>query len=451
MNDNVFIEKPKKKRSFGALFNNDKFLLLFSLILSFFIWIGISANSGESVNYTISDIPVTMELSDDAIKDGLTVVSINGVPVNDYKVSVKVKGNSVTVGSLTSSDIQVYGSNLGNIVTSGTYNVTLLARQQGIKTTYDITSLNPSEVTVVVDRNITKELEIESQITASSPAEYYMGTPTFSTKTVTVTGPQQSVSKVAKAVVAYNVNKELTSTITLENLDVTLLDENGIAIEDKSLVVEPVMVDATIPVLIKKTVPIILNCENKPIGLDINSFVSIEPSEIEIASSEDVLNNINSISIGTLDFNQLQFNRSYMDFEIVMPEGVRNLNNVEKATVKFDFSDFSTKTLNLSTFQFQNVPEDLVAEYSPYSSILVRVIGPKDEIEKLTPTSVSAVIDLTDATMGSSDIPVRVNVVGRTSCWVYGTHSVNVTVNSVENAHSSVESDSDADVVDSPE
>lgn len=450
-NINGFKEAPKKKHSLGALFNNDKFLLFFSLVLSFFIWVFVSANSGESITYTVPDIPVTMDLSEDAINDGLTVVSINGVPVDDYKVSVKVKGNSVTVGSLTASDIQVYGSNLGNIVTSGTYNVSLLARQQGVKTTYDITSLNPSEVTVVVDRNITKEFEIESRITASSPAEYYMGAPTFSSKTVTVTGPEQSVSKVAKAVVVSSVNKELTSTITLEKLNVALLDSNGNEVNDKSLVVEPVTVDATIPVLIKKTVPIILSCKNKPVGLNINNFVTIEPSEIEIAASADVLNTVDSITIGTLDFNELAYNKEYMDFEIVMPEGVRNLNNVEKATVRFNFSSFSTKTLMLSSFQFQNIPEGLVADYSPYSTVMARVIGPKDEVEKLSTLSISAVIDLTDATMGSSDLPLEVNIVGKTSCWIYGTYSVNVTVNSAENVHSSTETDSDGDLAISSE
>lgn len=437
MSNDLKIEDKKKIKT--SILENEKLLMLISIILSFCIWVGVSANSGETVDHTIADIPVTMDLSEDAKNDGLTVVSINGVPVDEFKASVRVNGNSVTVGSLTSSDVQVYGSNLGNIVTSGTYNVTLLARQQGVKTSYSIVSLNPSDVTVVVDRNITKEIEIESQITASCPAEYYMGSPTFSSKTVFVSGPEQSVSKVARAVVVASVEKELTETMILEKLNVTLLDVDGNVIEDDSLIVEPVTVDATIPVLIKKTVPIILETANKPSGLNINNFVTVEPSVIEIAASADVIDSVSSISIGTLDFAKLQYNKASMDFEIIMPEGVRNLNNIEKAKVKFNFDDFATKTFTLSSFQFQNVPEGFVAEYSPYSVVEMRVVGPAAEVNALKNSSFSAVIDLTEATTGSSDMYVDIRINGISSCWIYGAYSVNVTVNSAE----MVASDSD--------
>lgn len=417
-----------KKKGAGSLFNNEKFLFIFSLLLSFIIWIAVAANSGESVSYTVPNVSVEMELSEDAVADGLTVVSIDGVPIQNYSVSVKVTGNSVTVGSLTESDIQVYGSNLGNIVTSGTYNVTLAARSVGVKSNYSIASVSPTEVTVVVDRNIEKEVEIESQIIASSPADYYMGSPTFSSKTVIIKGPEQSVSKVAKAVVNATVNSELTQTKTLNNQEVLLLDADGIAIEDDSLMVEPATVDVTIPVLTKKTVPIVLNCENKPNGLAIDNFIRIEPSEIEIAAAADVIDSIESISVGNLDFSNLYYETQYRDFEVIMPEGVRNLNNIETARVYFDFADMTTVEKQISSFTFTNVPDGLEAQYSSYSNIQVLLIGPKSEIDALKTSDISAAIDLTDANMGTLDMPVRVTVSGITSCWVYGSYSVNVTV-----------------------
>lgn len=442
----------KKKKGFGDLFNNEKFLIAFSIFVAFVIWIGVAVGSGESVDYRISDIPVTMELSEDALADGLTVVSINGTPVDEFMATVKVTGNSVTVGSLTTSDIQVYGANLGTIVTSGTYNVALSAKSQGVKSNYSIVSVNPSEVTVVVDRNIEKELEIESQITVSVPSEYYMGSPTFSSKTVSIKGPEQSVSKVAKAVVIFDFDKELTETITLNNLDVTLLDVDGNAIEDDSLTIEPVTVDATIPVLIKKTVPIVLNCENEPNGLNLAEFVTIDPAEIEIAASEDIIESINSISIGSLDFNKLQYGTEYMDFEVVMPEGVRNLNNIDVARVYFKFSDMTSIQKSISLFQFANVPEGLVGEYSPYSNIKVCFVGPKSEVESIKSSNISAVIDLSGATMGTFDMPVNVTLSGVSSCWVYGTYSVNVTITDAasvsSNITSSTASSSDSSVAD---
>lgn len=459
-NNNEFkITEPKKKFSLSVLFNNDRFLMIFSFVISFCIWTAVSANSGEITNYPVSNVPVTMELSEDAENDGLSVVSINGVSVDDFKTTVKVKGNSVTVGSLKSSDIQVYGSNLGTIATSGTYNVALMARQLGVKNNYDIVSIDPSEVTVVVDRNITKELTIDtSQINASSPAEYYMGTPTLSEKTVVIRGPEQSVSKVVKAIVSVDIDSELTETTTLNSVEITLLDANDKEIEDESVVIEPITVDVTIPVLMKKTVPIVLEYENAPDVFDPTGFITLEPSEIEIAASSDILDYIDSVTVGTLNFNELAYGTSSMKFDIVMPEGVKNFNNIEEVTANFDFTLYSSKSFVISEFDFENIPDGLAAEYSSYRSILVRVVGPADAISGLKASEVSAVIDLTDAKSGTTDMPVTVKITKLTSCWIYGSYDVNVTVgdaatvSTVSSSQSAVSSkivDTDLDNADS--
>lgn len=451
--------ESKKKFSVNVLFNNDRFLLILSFVMAFFIWLAVSVNSGEIANYAVPNVPVTMELSEDAGNDGLSVVSINGVSVDDFTTTVKVKGNSVTIGSLKSSDIQVYGTNLGTIATSGTYNVTLMAKQLGIKNNYDIISIDPSEVTVVVDRNITKAFVIDaSQINASSPAEYYMGSPTLSEKTVVVRGPEQSVSKVAKAVVSADIDNELTETTTLTGLKVTLLDADDKEIEDDSMVIEPITVDVTIPVLMKKTVPIVLEYENSPDVFDPTGFITLDPYEVEIAASSDVLDSINSISVGTLNFNELSYGTSSMTFDIVMPEGVKNFNNIKEVTVNFDFTDYSSKSFVIDKFEFENIPAGLAAEYSSYRSIVVRVVGPVAAVSSLKVSEVSAVIDLTDAKSGTTDMPVKVTINKLTSCWVYGSYDVNVTVGdastvsrvtaSAQSAASSKQVDTDTDLDD---
>ena len=159
-----------------------------------------------------------------------------------------------------------------------------------------------------------------------------MGSPTLSEKSVIVRGPEQSVSKVAKAVVSADIDNELTETTTLTGLKVTLLDADDKEIEDDSMVIEPITVDVTIPVLMKKTVPIVLEYENSPDVFDPTGFITLDPYEIEIAASSDVLDSINSISVGTLNFNELSYGTSSMTFDIVMPEGVKNFNNIKEVT-----------------------------------------------------------------------------------------------------------------------
>lgn len=75
---------------------SDKFLILISVVLSVFLWIGMSFSSGSEFTKTISDIPVTVELSQEAIDNGYQIFGLDNVTA-----SVSVTGNRMIVGSLT--------------------------------------------------------------------------------------------------------------------------------------------------------------------------------------------------------------------------------------------------------------------------------------------------------------------------------------------------------------
>ena len=60
-------KKTKKKGSSPeALFSSNKFMLALSFVAAFFIWVVMSVSNGETVNYPVTEIPVTMELSEEA-------------------------------------------------------------------------------------------------------------------------------------------------------------------------------------------------------------------------------------------------------------------------------------------------------------------------------------------------------------------------------------------------
>ena len=65
-----------KKSSFTQkLFQNNYFLLVLALIVSFGIWVYMSMNSVNDTNVTISNLPIQTELSDSAKDLGLQVFS----------------------------------------------------------------------------------------------------------------------------------------------------------------------------------------------------------------------------------------------------------------------------------------------------------------------------------------------------------------------------------------
>src|SRR5699024_7428762 len=101
-------------------------------LLSIFLWIGMSFSSGSEFTKTISDIPVTVELSQEAIDNGYQIFGLDHVTA-----SVSVTGNRMIVGSLTKSDIQIKAQQTSSITTAGTYTLPLAASKTGVKSDYE--------------------------------------------------------------------------------------------------------------------------------------------------------------------------------------------------------------------------------------------------------------------------------------------------------------------------
>ena len=63
------MEKEKKKKIINvrALFNNTKFLLLLSFLLSCIFWVAFASSSGEESTVSVTEVPVTIELPEQAV------------------------------------------------------------------------------------------------------------------------------------------------------------------------------------------------------------------------------------------------------------------------------------------------------------------------------------------------------------------------------------------------
>ena len=81
----------------------------------------------------------------------------------------------------------------------------------------------------------------------------------------------------------------------------------------------------------------------------------------------------------------------------------------------------------------EGLPEDYTYEVTS-KSINVTVIGPKEDINKLTQKNITAVIDTSNSSgkTGSVEMPVTFRFSGVKTCWAYGTYHANVTISKKE-------------------
>ena len=414
-----------KKNKYRGLFKNNKFLIILSLLISIVVWVTVSMSDTNDTNATISDIPIQINLSDDAVDNGLQIFT-----GNDQKAAVTVSGNRLTIGSISKEDIIVSAPTAGTISTSGTYPLSLTAKKANSSDRFDIVStVSPSVITIFVDQFKETNFDIINKITYKVSKGYH-AVVTTSAESITVSGPQSEVDKVASVGIVGEISGELKDNTSLE-CDVKLYDNSGSVITSNLLTLSDEKVTANFSVLPYKEVPINIAFKNKPDGLDMSNYSTILPDKIKIAAPQEILDKLTAINTTAIDFSTLK-NQSY-DFEqkLDIPSQCVNISDNQTVDVKINLSSFKTRTIKITSDYFSMT--GLSDEYS-YSiatnSLNVTFVGPKSQISKITADDLTCEIDGSsiEDTTGSITLPVSFKVNNNSSCWATGSYKVNITV-----------------------
>lgn len=419
-----------KKFKLGDLFYNNKFVIGFSILLSFLIWLFITLNSADKKNVTISDIPIDIPLSDTAQHDGLRVFSGQNI-----KAEVLISGSRIVVGQVNKSDIQVSAQQAAAITSPGNYTLELTAQRasNSMATNYEIKDVSPRFITVMVDKYREVEFDVEDAIQYKSDPSYFASSTTFSSPKVVASGPESEVSKIKRIVAQGSVSEVLTSTKTIK-APLVMYDSYGEEISNENVTLSVSEVDATIPILMKKVMPVNAVFENKPDGLDLSgSNLKVEPETVEIAASEDVLSEMAAVNLKPLDFSKIGLNDHKFDLELDLPVGSKNLSNTYSVNVDINMSGMTSIIGTLTKFEFVNLPEDKEAKVNT-SYVYVSVIGPRNQINRLVGSDLVAYIDMKDKESfeGNTEMPIKIKVNNKNSCWAHGEYKVNIQVSKKE-------------------
>lgn len=405
----------KSKITLDALFKNNKFLLIFSFLMACVLWLFFSQNSGVESTAAISDIPISIQLSDQAKDDGLVIFT--GA---DTKATVQISGNRLTLGTVTKEDIQVVAEQAANtILTPNTYSLELTAKNNSVKT-FKIESVSPQFASVYVDRYSQKMLDIQDKIEYKVDPTYFAASPILSTDKITVSGPQTEVLKVASAEVIGTVDGILTSTYK-NDYKVILYDAAGGEIKNELITTSVDSVTVTISVLPKKKLPLEATFTNVPDGFNTDDLAVLKPVEIEIAGPEDTIGKLESVELEPIDFSEISPANTTFTRAVDLPNGCKNISNITQVEVTLDLSGYSTTRLTVSKFNFKNIQSGFTATPTT-SSIDVTIVGPDNVVEDLSGSDLSAVIDLQSLGqdfVGSTEVPVTIEVTGEKRCWAY--------------------------------
>lgn len=415
----------KNKFSLNKLMQNNKFIFVLAILISFSIWIYSGLGTTNDTNVTLSNIPIQIELTDEARDNGLQIFS-----GSEQTASVTVTGNRAVLGAVNESDVTVTAA-ANTINSPNTYDLSVSASKTNPSANFQITSaVVPSSIRVVVDYFRESTYQIQDNHIVYKVADGYYGVTSLSSKSVVISGPQTEISKIDKVYAVAEIKGTLTESVETE-AELVLYDKNNTKLSTELFTMDVKTVKATVTVLPEKTVEVKPTFINIPEGLEItDDMISIEPSTILLAGPAELLDYTSSVKLEAIDFSTLKAEKkTFPSLGIDIPKDCKNLSNSTTAKVTLDLSGLSTKSFTVDKFSVDGLSKEYRAEVTQ-KNISVTVIGPKDEIESLSSSDITAVIDTSNSKgiTGSVQMPVTFKINGAKSCWAYGDYKANLTV-----------------------
>lgn len=396
------MEERKVKKSTKR--KNEMMLRIISVVLAVIIWIILSITLFPTINTTVYDVPVKLDISGTfAEENGLSVVNFN----QDTTVDVKISGMRYEIGSYDADDL-IATVDVSEVYKPGTYNLDITVRSAN-GDNCSMVKVSPSTVKVKFDYNKSLEFPLEVEYTGISADEgYTLKAPVVSPETVTVTGSESEIAKINKAVIRVNDQKlKLTETYSTENTELVFYSNTGAELDSSNLTLSQESFKVTFPVYMSKTVPLTLDIKQTGSYFSTDTLnYTIYPETITIQSTKDI-SGIESINVGSLNLNEIDLDREY-EFEITLESDLQNANGVEKAVVKFDGTGITSKTFTLESenIKILNAPSGKKVTVKTANLTDVVIMGPQADIEKLTADDIVVEYDMQSSEFENGNVEV---------------------------------------------
>lgn len=430
MNENNAKKTAEKSASgvFRNLIYNNKLAMLFSLILAFGIWIWVAIEKSPVVEITVSAVPVKIDMENSVPAQ----LHLQTFGQTEFYVDVTVTGKRFVVSALTPEDLTVTAQT-NYVDSAGTKSLQLKATANDSRD-YEIQRISQNYIDVYFDTYKEAEFAIEPRILAPDDKTVVdgciLGSVLFSKNTVVVSGPSAEVNKVTGVIAETSVSAPLSATTTVQP-EIKLQTDGQETLSYVELNTGESTVTMTMPVLKKVVLPTSVTFKNAPGGyLNGDVPVTVSPSQIEAAVPIEKVGELKSISVGTVDFAELDSGYNTFNFKASDITEYTVVDSSARFRVTVNMTGTVTASFSVSA---QNIA--VTAQKDGFHSAVltrgienIRVIGTAEEIAALTNDMLYAEVDLSDAeiTEGEQTVKARIVIKGSSKAWASGTYTVRI-------------------------
>ena len=395
-----------------------------SILAAIAIWLYVDLVRQPSVPMKVKDIPVEFSGESTTLADkGLMLLS-----GYDTTIDLTLKGPRRQLWQIDKDDIRIV-VDTSSITEVGSQSLTYqVIYPDGVsKNSITVDWASAYRVTVTVGELYSTEVPLVCEVTGTPKKDFYAEDPILDTNKILLHGQRDDLINISYAKVTVDVTG---SDKSYENaLAFKLYDYNNIEVVNAAIRPTVKLVQVRVPIKTTKEVPLeMIVRESAGSTRDQVSF-SIDPKSVTLAGEKDVLDAIQSIALDTVYLQDISESQT-MYYEILAPEKTEIVGDNHSATVTFTVTGVTEKTVTVSHFQVERVPEGFTGICTT-ESIQVTIRGLATEIEAVTEDNIIAVIDFSSLTAeGEYTLPVNIVVNGYKNISAKGTYQVNVKLES---------------------
>ena len=424
----------KRLLNLRGLFSNTKFLIFFSVILAFIFWMVVALEYTPVIQTTVKNVPVVVNL------DGTTAerLGLRCYGETDLKVDITVEGKRYDVGGkkISANDFVVEAETV-YVDSAGEKALAVKVMPKNSDAEFEIIKLSADYINVFFDREITKEVTLETELSSSAEyiaAEGYMfyEDEIIAKRTVKLTGPKTQIDKINVATLNLNTGSGLTkSTTVYGSVDFGSLSSDEvkyISVDGKHL--NEVSIAAEIPIYKIEVLKTAVEFSNS--SVDDSIGYTISPSEVKVAVLQDDSTTISEVVVGTIDLAQVP-SQSYFEFSASkLDSDIKLLDDIVTFRVKLDLPDtIVSERLSISNnnIVIQNATgsESYSLDYD-FDLDAITVCYADGSVKSINPRSIEGTIDLSNVKVGTTGtkLPVKFEVFSDEAAWVSGTYYATV-------------------------
>ncbi len=424
----------QKRISLKTLFNNNKFLVFLSLVLSFVFWMVITVTVSPSAENTLSGVPISIPIENSVVSElGMDVIG----DVNDYQAAVTVTGPAYVVSKLTPADVSLTAS-ISSVTAAGDYQLELRANKQAgsLNNEFEISSISPANITVTFDYIDTKQFTVQAQAIGASAVEGLVAeNPVVSDSNnaiLTLKGSRTRMERIDKIVAVADVNKVLEETTTFDStLQIFDIDGNRLPLEHYVITaadgVSAPDLRISVPISKMKTVPLRTTFINVPeVFRKKDIGYSLSENKIDIIGPPQEVGKLKYISLGEIDFDTIQKNGQTFTVPILLPDGVKSVDNLESVTLTITgMKDYVVRTYTVSRLKIINAGGSAKLSRSVRN---VKMVGPRSVLNNISSSNLYVEVNTDGLQAGEHTVAARIKCNTSKKVWQVGTYNATIIV-----------------------